>query len=93
MLFFFNMAGAVYDPDHDGVELVTISDARIEAVRLAAGMLRDRPEIAWLGMNFVSKLPTRTRSCFLPSSLSALTRIQRRGCRSSQTPFSGASAC
>lgn len=49
MLFFFNQAGAVYDPDVEGIELATISDARIEAVKFAAETLRDRPEIVWLG--------------------------------------------
>jgi len=49
MLFFFSQAGAVHDPDADGVEFPTMSQARIEAVRFAASMLRDRPELAWLG--------------------------------------------
>lgn len=48
MRFFFTLAGAVHDPDNDGVELATISDARVEAARLAGEMLRDRPELAWL---------------------------------------------
>lgn len=52
MLFFFHLAGAVCDPDDEGVELLTIADARIEAVRLASGMLKERPEIAWLGEEF-----------------------------------------
>lgn len=49
MLFFFNQAGAVYDPDVQGIELATISDARIQAVKFAAQMLTDSPDIAWLG--------------------------------------------
>lgn len=52
MLFFFNQAGAVYDPDLEGVELPKISDARIEAVKFAGETLRDRPELAWLGDEF-----------------------------------------
>ena len=52
MLLFFNQAGAVYHPDVEGIELPTMSDARIEAVGYAAGMLRDRPELAWLGDEF-----------------------------------------
>lgn len=52
MLFFFHLAGAVVDPDNEGVELATISDARVQAVHLAAGMLRDRPDVAWLGDEF-----------------------------------------
>lgn len=49
MLFFFNQAGAVYDPDVEGIELATMSQARIQAVKFAAQMLLDRPEMAWLG--------------------------------------------
>ena len=40
-LYFFNQAGAVYDPDVEGVELASLSEARIEAVKYAAETLRD----------------------------------------------------
>jgi phage terminase large subunit-like protein len=49
MRFFFNLAGAVHDPDDEGIELPTISDARIEAARFAGELLRDRPEVVWKG--------------------------------------------
>ena len=52
MRYFFNIAGAVSDPDEEGIELPTISEARIEAVRFASEYLRDRPEAAWLGDEF-----------------------------------------
>jgi hypothetical protein len=52
MRYFFNLAGAVYDPDNEGFELESLSDARIEAVRVASEYLRDRPEVAWLGDEF-----------------------------------------
>lgn len=29
MRYFFNLAGAVYDPDNEGVELADLSEARI----------------------------------------------------------------
>ena len=48
-LFFFNQAGAIYDPDVEGIELASISDARIQAVKFAGEALRDRPELIWLG--------------------------------------------
>ena len=51
-LCFFNQAGAVYDPDVEGVELASLSEARIEAVKYAAETLRDRPEIIWQGDEF-----------------------------------------
>jgi phage terminase large subunit-like protein len=49
MRFFFNVAGAVHDPDDEGIELPTISDARIEAVRFAGELLRERPQVVWQG--------------------------------------------
>jgi hypothetical protein len=49
MKFFFNLAGAVHDPDNEGIELPNIGTARLEAVRFAAEYLRDRPEVVWLG--------------------------------------------
>lgn len=49
MLFFFNQAGAIYDPDVEGIEFETISEARVQAVKFAAETLRDSPELAWIG--------------------------------------------
>ena len=52
MRYFFNIDGAVSDPDEEGIELPTITEARTEAVRFAAEYLRERPEAAWLGDEF-----------------------------------------
>jgi hypothetical protein len=49
MKYFFNLAGAVYDPDVLGVELPALSDARVMAAQHAGELLRDRPGLAWLG--------------------------------------------
>lgn len=50
--YYFNIAGAVDEPDQTGIKFATLSDARIEAVRFAAEYLRDRPELVWLGEEF-----------------------------------------
>ena len=52
MRYFFNLAGSIYDPDNEGVELATLSDARIAAARFAGEYLRDRPEVVWAGEEF-----------------------------------------
>jgi hypothetical protein len=52
MRYFFSIAGAVQDPDDEGYELPSISDARIEAVKAASEYLHDRPEVVWLGDEF-----------------------------------------
>lgn len=49
MRYFFNLAGAIYDPDSDGIECATASDARIQAVLSAAELLLERPELVWTG--------------------------------------------
>ena len=49
MMCFFNLAGAVHDPDVEGMEMASIADARLEAVRYIAEVIRDRPNIVWLG--------------------------------------------
>jgi hypothetical protein len=49
MRFFFNLAGAVYDPDNEGIELESMSAARIMAAQSAAELIRDRPELVWMG--------------------------------------------
>jgi hypothetical protein len=49
LLFFFNVSGSEYDPDVDGLELPSISEARIMAVQFLGETLRDRPEDVWSG--------------------------------------------
>lgn len=52
MRYFFHIAGSVQQPDPEGHEIGSISDARIQAVRFASDYLRDRPELVWLGEEF-----------------------------------------
>lgn len=49
MRYFFNLAGAVLDPDKEGVELDTLVDARKEAVRDLGVYIRDQPHLIWSG--------------------------------------------
>jgi hypothetical protein len=49
MLCFFNLAGAVYDPDVIGIEVETIDKARVLAAENIAEVIRDRPNIVWAG--------------------------------------------
>lgn len=52
MRYYFNIAGAVDEPDKVGVEIGSMSEARIRAVRFASEYLIQRPEIVWLGEEF-----------------------------------------
>ncbi len=47
MYCFFKVAGAVRDPEQVGLELASLSDAKIEAARFVAELMRDRPEAVW----------------------------------------------
>lgn len=49
MLYFFNLAGTVYDPDVQGIELPSLREARLMAAVHAGEVLRDRPRLAWSG--------------------------------------------
>lgn len=49
MLYFFNLAGAVYDPDNEGIDLPSLGDARVIAAKHAGEILRDRPGVVWGG--------------------------------------------
>jgi hypothetical protein len=49
MKCFFNLAGAVYDPDKVGIELDTIRDVRVVAARHIADVIRDMPDLLWAG--------------------------------------------
>lgn len=47
--YFFHVEDGRSFPDLDGVELPDLDAARIEAVRLLGGMLRDEAETFWQG--------------------------------------------
>ncbi|MBB5717049.1 DUF6894 family protein [Sphingomonas aerophila] len=49
MLCFFNLAGAVYDPDVVGLELPTLEAARLEAARYIGELIRFKPDLVWAG--------------------------------------------
>jgi hypothetical protein len=49
MLCFFNLAGAIYDPDVEGHEVATIDEARVLAAIHAGEVIRDRPDVVWAG--------------------------------------------
>jgi hypothetical protein len=49
MRFYFHLAGAVQNPDNEGIELASISEARTMAVQSAAELIRDRPHVVWAG--------------------------------------------
>ena len=50
--FFFNQFDGDYKPDDEGLELASLDDARLEAVRYAGEVMRDKPGIAWTGQDF-----------------------------------------
>jgi hypothetical protein len=49
VLCFFDLAGAVYDPDIEGYEVATIDQARVLAAKHVAKIIGDRPEVVWAG--------------------------------------------
>jgi hypothetical protein len=49
MRCFFNLAGAIYDPDAEGYEVPTIDRARVLAAQHVAEVIRDRPDAVWVG--------------------------------------------
>ena len=61
MRYFFNLAGAVHDPDNEGHELPDLAAARYMSVELAAEMLREDPRLAWTGDEFRVEVTDRDR--------------------------------
>jgi hypothetical protein len=49
LLCFFNLAGAIYDPDVAGLEVETIAEARVLAARFIGEIIRDKPDLVWAG--------------------------------------------
>ena len=52
MRYFFNQTGVIYDPDDEGIEIASLDEARVEAVRYAAEVMRDHPTLVWHGEDF-----------------------------------------
>jgi phage terminase large subunit-like protein len=61
MRYFFNLAGAVHDPDNEGFELASLGDARVMAAKHAGEVLRDRPGIVWQGEELRIEVTDSTR--------------------------------
>lgn len=61
MKYYFNFAGAVHDPDKDGIELANIGLAREYSVRAAAEYMRDHPDVVWLGEEFRLEVTNKDR--------------------------------
>lgn len=49
MRYYFNLAGAVHDPDNHGVYLDDMQAARVYSVVHASEVIRDKPELVWSG--------------------------------------------
>lgn len=60
MRYFFNLAGVVNSSDNHGLELSSLAEARIEAVKFAAEYLRNDPNLIWLGEEFRVEVTTET---------------------------------
>ena len=52
MRYFFNQIDGAYDPYSVGEEFATFNEARVEAVRFAAAVLRDHPTLVRAGQDF-----------------------------------------
>jgi hypothetical protein len=50
--FFFHHTDGEFDPDDEGTEFPDLATARVEAVRYAAELVRDRPHEVWAGDTF-----------------------------------------
>ena len=50
--FFFNQIDGDYKVDDEGLEVPSLDEARLEAVRYAGEVLSQRPRIIWQGDDF-----------------------------------------
>ncbi len=50
--YYFHRTDGGFDPDTEGTELPDLDAARVEAVRYAAGTVRDHPDYVWDGNDF-----------------------------------------
>ena len=61
MRYFFNERNDDLKVDDDGLELASIKEARIEAVRYAGEVLRDHPTLVWTGDDFRIEVTDKTK--------------------------------
>lgn len=54
--YFFHVSDGMVSPDLDGTELLNIEAARVEAVKFAGALLRDRPEAFWRADEWVMRV-------------------------------------
>lgn len=52
MRYFFNQFDGQFKADDEGLELSTINEARLEAVRYAGEVMKDHPTLVWTGQDF-----------------------------------------
>lgn len=52
MRYFFNQMDGELTLDNEGVDLDSFGEARLEAVRYAASVLKDHPTLVWTGQDF-----------------------------------------
>lgn len=52
MRFFFNQLQGEVKLGDEGKEFATVNEARVEAVRYAAEVMRDHPTMIWTGQDF-----------------------------------------
>ena len=52
MRYFFNQMDGEVNLDDEGVDFDSFGEARLEAVRYAASVLRDHPTLIWTGQDF-----------------------------------------
>lgn len=50
--YFFNLDDHHHDVDHEGTELVSAEEARVQAVIFAGDYLREHPKLVWDGSRF-----------------------------------------
>ena len=60
--YFFDLADEIYALDLQGIELPSIVDAKVEAIRFATDVFRERPELASVTGQFRVEVtdPSRT---------------------------------
>lgn len=63
MRYFFHIVGAEDQPDNQGQEIGSQSEARVGAVKFASDYLRDRSELIWMGEEFRVEVCDEDKRC------------------------------
>lgn len=85
--YFFHCTAGIFGQDREGTELPDLVTARLEAVRFAAGIVKDRPECVWNETTFRVEVSDETGMLLTTVMVLGIDAPAARGVRGQSRPI------